>query len=257
MRSLLLGIRQAKYQNKIFWRNPPAAFFTFLLPLMFLVIFNLLLGNREITVPGGTTHTSTFYVPSIIALSVISACYTNIAMSMTFSRDRGLLKRVRGTPLPSWAFLFGSISNAVLIAVILVVIIISTGTIFYDVDIPTNTMVAMLVTLVLGAATFCSLGIAVTSLIPNSAAAPAIVNASILPLLFISDIFIPMGNAPDWLMIFTHVFPVKPFSSALQTTFNPFESGNGFEPVDLMVMFGWMLFGVITSIRFFSWEPRE
>ena len=82
-----LALRQVRYENTTFWRNPVAAIFTFVFPLMFLVIFNLIFGNREMTVPGGTVTTSTFYVPSILALSVIGACYTNVAMGVCFSRE--------------------------------------------------------------------------------------------------------------------------------------------------------------------------
>ena len=99
MNGFLLALRQVKYENTAFWRNPVAAFFTIVFPLMFLVIFNLLSGNQETDFPGGTVSTSTFYVPGIVALAVIGACYTNVAIGISFSRDAGLLKRIRGTPL--------------------------------------------------------------------------------------------------------------------------------------------------------------
>ena len=257
MNALVLAVRQIKYENRAFWRNPPAAFFTFVFPLMFLVIFNLLFGNREFEVPGGTTHTSTFYVPAIAALSVITACYTNIAMSVSFSRDQGLLKRIRGTPLPGWGFLFGRIAHATLIAVLLVAIVTVAGVVFYDVDAPTNTMPAFLVALMLGAATFCALGLAITSIIPNADASPAVVNASILPLLFVSNVFIPMHDAPGWLNTFSDIFPIKHFSAALLTAFNPFEEGSGFDLGHLAVMAGWMVAGLLVALRYFSWEPRR
>ena len=112
MNPLVLAMRQIRYENRAFWRNPAAAFFTVVFPLMFLVIFNLLFGNNTLELPQGDVKTSTFYVPAIAAMSVISACYTNIAIGICFSRDQGLLKRTRGTPLPSWAFLFGRIGQA-------------------------------------------------------------------------------------------------------------------------------------------------
>ena len=257
MNAFVLALRQVRYENRAFRRNPAAAFFTLVFPLMFLVIFNLLFGNNRMDVPGGTTTTSTFIVPAIAAFSVINACYTNVAMSVSISRDQGLLKRIRGTPLPTWGFLFGRIAHAVLVAFVLVAIVTAAGALFYDVDMPTNTLPAFLITLAIGAAAFCSLGLAVTALIPNADASPAIVNASILPLLFISGVFIPMGDAPAWLNTFADVFPVKHFSSALLTAFNPFETGAGFEPVRLAVLAGWGAVGLVVAVRFFSWEPRR
>ena len=257
MNDLLLALRQVRFENRSFWRNPAAAFFTFALPLMFLVIFNVLFGDSEIQRFGGTVSGSTFYVPGIAALAVISAAYTNIAMMVSISRDRGLLKRTRGTPLPAWSFLFGKIVHATLVAVLLVVIITAAGALFYDVDVPTNTMPAFIVTLVLGAAAFCSLGLAMTALIRNADAAPAVVNGSILPLLFISDIFIPLEDAPNWLHNIGNFFPVKHFSEALGAAFNPLETGSGFEPTALIVMAAWGIGGALVAVRFFSWEPRQ
>jgi ABC-2 type transport system permease protein len=257
MNDLALALRQVRYENLAFWRNPPAAFFTFVFPLMFLVIFNLIFGDETWDIPGGTASGSTFYVPAIAALSVISACYTNIAMMVSIAREQGLLKRKRGTPLPPWAFLFGRIVHATLIALLLVAIVTAAGALFYDVDVPTNTMPAFIVTLAVGAATFCALGLAITCAINNADAAPAIVNGSILPLLFISDVFIPLDDAPGWLVFIGDLFPVKHFSEALQTAFNPYETGSGFEPWDLAVIAAWGIAGVIISMRWFSWEPRR
>lgn len=252
-----LVARQVRYDNKAFWRNPAAAFFTFVFPLMFLFIFNTIFGDGDLEVPGGTASVSNFYVPAIIAFSVISACYTNIAISLSFARDQGLLKRIRGTPLPAAAFFSARIIHACLIGVLLVVIIVVVGAVLYDVDVPTNTMPAFLLSLAVGAAAFCALGLAISALIPNADAAPAIVNASILPLLFASDVFIPLEGAPRWLQIVGDIFPVKHFSEALQTSFNPFETGLGLEPTALLVMAAWGVAGLLIAIRFFKWESRR
>ncbi len=251
-----LTARQVRYENRAFWRNPASAFFTFVFPLMFLVIFNVFFGNEEIEVEGGTATASNFFVPAIVALSLVTACYTNVAMSVTFARDQGVLKRVRGTPLPAAVFLAGRILNSVLIALLLVVIVVAFGAALYGVQVPTNTMPAFLLTLAVCAAAFSALGLAMTSFIPNAEAAPAVVNAMILPLLFISDVFIRSDNAPEWLTMFASIFPIKHASEALQTAFNPFETGPGLEPVHLAVIAFWGLIGVAVAVRKFSWEPR-
>ena len=257
MNSLVLALTPIRYVNRAFWRNPPAAFFTVVFPLMFLVIFNVLFGNNELEVAGGTTRTSTFLVPGIAALSVISANYTYIAIGIWFSRDQGLLKRTRGTPLPAWAFLFGRIGHATLIGLGLVVLVTAAGLLFYDVDVPTNTMPAALIAVAVGAVTFSVLGLAITVVIPNADASPAIVHASILPLLFISDVFIPLHDAPTWLTTLADVFPVRHFSNALQTAFNPFETGLGFDWTHLGIMGAWAIAGLLVAIRFFTWEPSR
>ena len=257
MKTILLTLRQVKYENRAFWRNPVAAFFVFVFPLMFLVIFNLLFGTRELEGPHGIISTSNFYVPAILVLSVVTACYTNIAMGITFARDEGSLKRIRGTPLPASALLMGKVIHSVLVSLLLVAIVVGAGVIFYNVDPPSNTTLAFLVSLILASATFCALGLAITSIIPNADAAPAIVQASILPLMFISDVFIPLRDAPAWLTTVADVFPIRHFATTMHTAFSPFENGLGFEPLDLGIMALWLIAGMAVAIRYFRWEPRR
>ena len=136
-----------------------------------------------------------------------------------------------------------------LLAILLVVIVTGAGVLFYGVDIPTNTLPAFVVTLAVGAATFCTLGLAIMSVIPNANASPAIVNASILPLLFISDVFIPLDEAPAWLKILADIFPVRHFALALHTSFDPLQPGAGFEWVHLLIMAGWWVCGCAAVLQ--------
>lgn len=257
MRPLALAMRQVHYENLSFWRNPPAAFFTIAFPLMFLVIFNLAFGTREMTLDGGTTTYSTFIIPAIVAFAEISACYTNVAMRLTFDRERGILKRIKGTPLPAWAFLLGKIGHAVLLGFLLVGVVVGAGAVVYRVGLPTTTLPALLVTLIVGAATFCALGAATAAFVPNADAASPIVNAIILPLFFTSNVFIRLPSPPDWLATVRDVFPVIHFFEALQTSFNPFVEGSGFEWGHLGVVALWGVGGAVVAARFFTWEPRR
>jgi len=257
MSALRLAARQVRYENRAFWRNPPAAFFTFAFPLIFLVIFNLLFGNETIRVPGGETTASTFFVPAIATFAIVTATFTNLATAVSFARDQGLLKRYRGTPLPAWAFLTGRVAHAVIVTILLVVIVTAFGALFYGVDVPTNTLPAVLVALAVGGFAFCSLGLAMTAAIPNAEAAPAVVNAVILPLLFISDVFIRLDDAPAWVQTLGDLFPVKHLSTALQTAYNPFHAGTGFEWGHVGIVAAWGVAGLLLALRFFSWEPRR
>jgi ABC-2 type transport system permease protein len=168
MSTAALTLSQVRYVNKAFWRNPTAAFFTFAFPLMFLVIFTALLGNDEVRLGGREVDQSTYYVAAMASFAVISACYNNIAVSLSFQRDAGILKRTNGTPLPAIAYLSARILHALLVAVLLVVITVAFGRVAYHADVPTGvTLVRFLVVLVVGAACFCARGFAITPLIPN------------------------------------------------------------------------------------------
>jgi ABC-2 type transport system permease protein len=257
MSALQLALREVRYVNLAFWRNPPAAFFTFFFPIMFMLIFNVLFGGTNQI--GGTSglRVADFYTPGIIVFSVITATYTNIAMSVTASRDLGVLKRVRGTPLPPVSFLAGRILHAVLIAFLLVVIVAAFGSLAYQVRFPWDRLPALVVTLAISAGSFCALGMAIAGFVPNADAAPAIVNFSILPLNFISNVFIDMRGTPDWINTVSRIFPIRRFADAMLGIYNPSSTGNGFYWTDLAVIAAWGLGGLILALRFFSWEPRR
>lgn len=255
MNDLALTAREFRFANKIFWRNPPAVFFTFAFPLMFLAIFNLFgdEGRPTATDVAG----STFFVPAIVAFSLISACYTNIAITLCFLRDEGVLKRMRGTPLPAWVYMTGRIVHATAIGLLLVTITVAAGALFYDVEVPTTTMPAFIATIIVGSVAFTALGLATTAAVPNAEASPAVVNGLVLPLLFVSDVFFPLRDPPTWLDVVTNIFPVRHLSEALQVAFNPFTTGAGFRWDDLAVLALWGLAGAAIAARFFTWEPRR
>ena len=240
MNAIALTLAQVRYTNKTFWRNPASAFFIFAFPLMFLVIFTALLGHGTIRVsPVKVVDISTYYVAAMASFGVISACYTNIAISVSFQRDTGVLKRMNGTPLPSPAFFGARMVQALLVSILLVVITAGFGRLLYSASIPAGlTLLRFLVMLLVGAASFCALGFAVTAVIPNADAAPAIVNASILPLLFLSGVFIPLGsNAPAWIVWIARIFPVWHFAKGMQAGF----LGTAFSWTDVMIVAAWGL----------------
>lgn len=255
--NIILTLRQVRFENKSFWRNPAAAFFTFVFPLIFLVLFNLLFGDTKYHLGGEVVTLRTFYVPAIAAFSVITACYTNVAMSLTFSREQGVLKRKRGTPLPAWAYLAGKIAHSVLVALLLVGIVTAAGYLFYDVHLSTSTLPAFIVTVLVGALTFPALGVAVTSFVPNADAAPPFINATILPLLFISGIFIPLNNVPSWLIHVSNFFPIHHFAEAMKYSFTGLGPGNGLRWGDLGIMGVWAVVGAVIAVKFFKWEKNR
>ncbi|MGE5827902.1 MAG: ABC transporter permease [Micromonosporaceae bacterium] len=254
MNRVALTLTQMRYVNKAFWRNPASAFFTFAFPLMFLVIFTALLGRGSVRIGGQVVNQSTYYVAAMTAFAVITACYTNIAISLTFQRDSGVLKRTNGTPLPATSYFVARILHAMLVSALLVLITTTFGRVVYQADVPTGASLGrFLAALVVGAASFCALGFAVTTIIPNSDAAPPIVNATILPLLFLSGIFIPLGdNAPAWITWTARVFPVKHFADAIQAGF----LGTAFSWRDVLIVGLWGVAGLLISVWRFSWEPR-
>jgi ABC-2 type transport system permease protein len=255
MNALRLTAIQFRYVNKAFWRNPASAFFTFAFPLMFLVIFTALLGHYTVQLGTRTVDTSTYYVASMASFAAITACFNNIAIGLSFQREEGVLKRTNGTPLPATSFVGARILHAVFIAVLLVVITAAFGRALYHASIPTGLpLLRFAIALLVGSATFCALGMAITAVIPNADAAGPIVNAVILPVMFLSGIFIAFGNnTPDWILWVARVFPVRHFALSMQAGF----LGTPFDWIDVLVVAAWGVAGMLLAVRFFSWEPRQ
>jgi len=252
--------RQLRFTNKAFWRNPASAFFTFAFPLMFLVIFTSLLGSGQTEVaPGIYIDQAKYYVAAMGSFAVITATYTNLAMSVSFQRDGGVLKRTRGTPLPGSIYLGARVAHAMAISLILVVITAAFGAIAYDAAIPTGIhLVRFIVAIAVGGMAFSALGLATTAIVPNAEAGPPIVNAIILPLLFVSGVFIPLtARSPQWMRTLGDIFPVKHFVEATMSSFY----GEGwpvpFDWSDVLFVAAWGVVGLVLAVRFFSWEPRK
>jgi ABC-2 type transport system permease protein len=245
---------QIRYVNKAFWRNPASAFFTFAFPLMFLVIFTALLGHGTVHLHGRAIHQSTYYVAQMGAFAVITASYNNIAIALSFQRDAGILKRTNGTPLPAGVYLAARVLHALMVSVLLVAITVAFGKLAYHAELPTGTaLIQFLAMLIVGAAAFAALAFAVTTVIPNEDAAAPIVNATMLPLLFLSGVFIPLGDdAPAWITWTARIFPVKHFADGMQAGY----LATTFHWSDVLVVAVWGLAGLVLAIRHFSWEPR-
>jgi ABC-2 type transport system permease protein len=182
--------------------------------------------------------------------SVITACFNNLAIAVSFQRQEGILKRTDGTPLPAASFLGARILHAMLVAVLLVVITAAFGRVLLPCrDSVRVTLLRFILMVLIGSAAFCALGLAATSVIPNADASAAIVNAIILPLEFLSGIFIAFGDTtPTWILWVARGFPIRHFALGTQAGFpGPRSAGR--------TCSSWGLGGLIIALRFFNWMP--
>jgi ABC-2 type transport system permease protein len=247
---LRLLAHQIGYEQLSFWRNPQSAIFTFIFPVLFVAIMGALFSSVGKSSYFGGLSALQYYVPTIGALSVLGSCYGQLAVALAARRQAGILKRVRATPLPAWAYFVGLLVHCVLVSVIDIALIVVVGRL-YGVPFPSH-WIAIAITLVLGAASFCALGVAVASLISNAEAAPAVAQLVLFPLLFISGTYMPIHSAllnrvSGWL-------PVRPFNEALT---GPFAHHAGADWAHLAVLAAWGGLGAIVAIRRFRWNPRR
>jgi ABC-2 type transport system permease protein len=256
MSDTAMVIRQVGYEQRSFWRNPASAFFAFALPMVFLVVFASIFRNGRVSVDEHRISYNDYYIPALIAFGIMGACFTNIAVSVAVRRDSGILKRMRGTPLPSWAFIVGLVGSSVVISVVLTAVTTVFGIVAFGVHAPAH-VPALLATLALGSVVFCALGLGITVVIPNAEAATPIVQLVLLPLVLISGTFftIDPGSLPAKIATY---FPVRHLIAAMFTAFDPTGvSSSGLSANDYRVMAIWGAAGLVVAIRRFRWEPRH
>jgi len=256
MSAARLVMHQFRFDLRIFWRVPSAVFFTVALPVIFLFLFVTIFGNETMPYEGRLVRNSVFQVPGLVTLGVVSATLVNLAISLTITRERGALKRVRATPLPTWAFIGARVLTALTVETLLVVVLVGIGALVYGVPVPGATLPGALLALLVGSFSFCALGFALAAIIPSEAAAAPIANAVVLPLYFISGVFIPSEILPEALQRVGNLFPISHLFEALVTSFVR-QDGPGIEAGHLLVVLAWGIAGLIVALLTFRWSPRS
>jgi ABC-2 type transport system permease protein len=238
-------------------RNPRVTFFTFAFPLMFLLIFGGLNGNGQVPAAGpagGDVPFAQFYTPAIGVFSLTLACYSNVIFGLSTARDEGLLKRVRGTPLPMPIYLAAWLTGAALVGMLSIVMLFAVAVPLFGVDIYPANLPAAAVTLAVSSASLAALGLAVATLVRNADQAGPIAQFTMLPLSFISGIFWPLDGAPDWVVAIAHVFPLYYIVDAFDACFVPQTTGGGWSWGNLAVIAAWGVVGMTVAVRRFRAE---
>ncbi len=250
---LALATRQVRHELRIYTRNRRRVFFTFALPVMFVVIFGALYGNDPVKELGNRGYL-TFFVPGILAYGIIMSTFTSVAAAITQLRDTGVLKRVKGTPIPRWAYLAGHVGTVATSAVAVTTIVLAVGAL-YGVPVPWHAMPGVLSAVLVGGAAFTALGFAAVSLIKNADSGAMVVNLLILPLSFISGIWGPPPTG--FLLHVAEVFPLRMLADALQHAYDPAVHGAALRPHDLLLLAAWGAAGLRLSQRFLKTEAAN
>ena len=244
MSGFSLAWQQFRLERKLFWRNPSAAFFNFLLPLLLLVLVA--------SVFAGDPGELDVLVPGVAGMSVMATTFSALAFNLTFLREQGILKRVRGTPLPEASYLSGLLGSAVVNAFAQVALVILIGHYGYGVELPQDPLLLAGFT-ALGVVAFGALGIAFSHAIPNFDSAPAYVNAVFLPLILISGVFYSSDDLPALLDGAAQALPLTHLIDGLSAAIVG-GSLAGSELTAALVVAGWALAGAVLAVRGFRWE---
>ncbi len=245
--ALVLSWRQYRLERRMFWRNPSAAFFNFALPLLFLIAGGAILSGNQ--------HNLNKLVPAIAGMSVMSTTFTALAYNIVFLRERGVLKRIRGTPLPGISYFGGVAANAVTNTAFQIAIVVLAGRVFFGIGWPRD-WGELIVFVLVGVVCFAALGVAFAHAIPNFESTAAYVNAVFLPVVFVSFYVFDSHSAPGFLRSIAEALPLKPLIDGLS---GALVTGSGLSGhLDALAVIGlWGVFGLCLAVRGFSWEQRR
>jgi ABC-2 type transport system permease protein len=252
---LLLG-RWVNARFKILLRGPRGAFFTFIFPMIFLVIFDAANKGSHLTVTGGKVNFAQFYTPGIAVFAVTTSCYQGLIILVANLRDQGILKRVRGTPLPRWVYLTALVGAAILAGFLSVLLMFVVAVPAFGFHIYWKLVPAAIVTLLLGAAAITSIALAVSTFVDRPESAQPIAAITLFPLLFVSGVFYPLEGAPNWLQKLAHFFPLSHLAQGFEQCFSPHTTGLGFSGAHLGPLAIWWAVGTFYAVRHFRWEKR-
>jgi ABC-2 type transport system permease protein len=249
---------QFRFDRKRFFRDPAGLFYGIVFPLVFLVNFLILSGSSDEVghIAGHALPSKYYYLPAVLTMAVVSVTFVNLAVSLTGARERGTLKRVRGTPVPTWAFLAGRLATSVAVTAVSVVVVAVVGRVAYGVAVPGETLLGALLVLIVATFAFCCLAFAVTAVLPTANTAAAITMTLTLVLYFLSGVFAREDNLSHGIRTIAAVFPIKRLFQALAVAYDPQTTGLAIRGWDLAVLAAWGFGGLLVALRFFRWQPR-
>ncbi len=243
-------VRQVRAEQRVYWRNGASAIFTFFLPIFFVVVLGLFGRNRKVD---GEPYSS-FFIPGMLGMAIVMTTFAGLAITLVIRRERGMLKRVRGTPLPPAVYLGALVASTAIVLALETIVVLALGDLAFDVPLPDH-WYEVIALVVAGAASFAGLGIAVTRYVPSAEGSSAVVNAIYLPILFASGAFFPVDDLPAVVSVLADALPLTHLLDALRAVFIDGGVGRD-ELLGLIVVALWGCGGAVLALRTFRWEPR-
>jgi ABC-2 type transport system permease protein len=257
-----LGVLRAGVELKTFFRNRQAMFFTFLLPILFLLLFGTIFHGK---IEGSDVDFRQYFMAGIMASGVFGCGFSSLAIGIAQEQDNGALKRLAGTPMPSGAYFIGKLGMVVVAAFLQAAIVLLLGVALFGVSLPDSAdrWLTFLWVFTLGSIGSALLGIAYSRVIKNAKAAAAVVQPPYLALQFMSGVYFVYSQLPKGLRAVAALFPLKWMAQGLRSVFLP-ESFASSEPAGswqhgetALVLVAWTIGGFLLTRLFFRWRGRD
>ena len=249
MRLLLHEVATAQ---RLYWRNRESAIFTFLLPILFFLLFGAIYGDSTVD---HHYRGAAFLEAGMIGYGVASTAFAGLAITMVIRRESGVLKRIRATPLPPSTYVAAVLISTLIVFLIEAAIIVLLGRVLFGVHVP-HELFSLVLALLLGAVVFAALGLAITSLVRSSEGSSAVINIVYLPMAIVSGTFFSTRHYPAFLKWVAEVLPLTHFTQLTRHIMldgKPIWTQGG--PVGAVAL--WGVIGLVGAVRGFRWEPRE
>ena len=259
MTDVQIALTQARYALLTAFRNPRTVVFQMAFPVLLLILFNSIFtkgSDETVTFAGGTITASAYFTAGLAAYAIALSTFTNLVIGLTMQRETGQLKRLRGTPMPSWTFVAGQVMRSAALVLMMVVALLAIGVIAFGVDLPAEHLVGLVVYVALGTAAFAALGTAATVLTTTVDSASTIGPFTVVMLSFVSGVFISVDTLPNWLESVGKVFPLYHLAEGLQTCLVSGAGGTGLDAGNVGALAAWGLVGISVAVRRFHWEPQ-
>jgi len=245
-----LFAHQLRSEQLLFWRSREAAVFVFLFPVLLFLLLA--------TVYGGTYRghaLSEYLVAALLGYGTANTAFGGLAITLVLRRESGLLKRIRGTPLPPSTYLAAVLASTLAVFALQAVGLLTLGRVAFGATLPSR-LLSLAATLVIGALAFAALGAALASFIRSAEGASAVVNVIILPMTFLSGGFGPTRHYPEVLRVLAAVLPLKHLIDAVIGIY--LDREHVWEQRwALAIVVAWGVFGAVVAARRFRWEPRQ
>jgi ABC-2 type transport system permease protein len=248
-----LFAHELRSQMRLYWRSRELAFFTFALPLIMFFLLGSVYGNDRIK-SEGNVRAADYLLAGMLGYGAIATGFAGLSIMLVIRRESGILKRVRATPLPAWAYVLALLATTLLAFALGALCMVVLGSAYFDTHL--HNLLSLAVALMLGAATFTALGLALTAVIRSAEGSSAVVNAIYLPVAFLSGAFFSPHSFPAVLRAIADALPlvyvirlVRDIALHDQHIWN--------RPGDVAVVVAWGLVGAVVAARRFQWEPRE
>ncbi|HEX6762953.1 MAG TPA: ABC transporter permease [Gaiellaceae bacterium] len=248
-----LLLHELRAEQLLFWRNREAAFFTFLLPVIFFLVFGSIYGNSMITKEH--LRAAPFLQAGMIGYGVASTAFAGLAISMVVRRESGVLKRVRGTPLPAATYLFSVLLSSFVVFLIETALMLVIGRVFFSVPFP-DRWGSLFVALLIGSLSFAALGLGITGFVRSAEGSSAVINFVYLPMAIISGTFFTPREYPSFLRAIADVLPLTYYTKILRNVMVR-DHYLWSELGSLAVVVAWGAVGAAAAILRFRWQPRE